>query len=446
MTTIPFYTELPEFVTGDLLSATRLNQMLSNLDAVYGLDQRMSIGQTYGWNSSRSGTNGSFWLGWVAYHGDQLKIYVQEACTVEFDITQKHQLHAVNFTSAGLKTINLPAGYTEYDCYCIRIQNQLPPRYAYMTDSTAAAIGAMPAFTNGATSSAADLNAVLNATDALAEQFNQPIPSTSVWASGPTTPAWLNDQDLYSIVFWMQHRHNRFEFYATATSSGGQGDLDSLAWHVDTTGAGNWQQLWAYDIPRPGSFPPEGQSVYNISIAGAGLTVGNWYRFRFSHSNNGSHGDGTSKLYYYGEQRTDTAGLWTPQERWDAGDVAHGSAGGPPQLDTMSDNLTWLNDNRRHTTNPVQRKSTQERDATPETRTERVFSKRVHRWLAYENDIEGTTPTLFYTTDRLNVFANVTMPVSYTTAYLDLDTTPVKRGMVFYVDNCNYAIQVPDRP
>ena len=451
MTTIPFYTELPEFQTGDLLSATRLNQTLTNLDAVYGLDQRMSIGQTYGWNSSRSGLNGSFWLGWVAYHGNQLKIYVQEPCTVEFDITLKHQLHVVNFTSAGLKTITLPAGYTEYDCYCIRIQNQLPPRYAYMTDSAAAAIGTMPAFTNGATSSAADLNAVLNATGVLAEQFCQPIPSTSVWSSGPTIPSWLNDQDLYSIVFWMQHRHNRFEFYATASSSGGQGDLDTLAWAVwdnnTDPNSATGRLMWSYDIPRPGSFPPPGQSVYNISLASADLTVGNWYKWRFSHGNNGSNNNGKSQLYYYGEQRTDTANLWTPQERWDAGDVVHGSAGGPPQLDTMSDNLAWLNDNRRHTTNPVQRKSTQERDqATPETRTERVFSKRIHRWLAYENSTEGVTPTLFYTTDRLNVFANVTMPVSYTTVYLDLDTTPVKQGMVFYVDNCNYAIQVPDHP
>jgi len=34
--------------------------------------------------------------------------------------------------------------------------------------------------------------------------------------------------------------------------------------------------------------------------------------------------------------------------------------------------------------------------------------------------------------------------VSYTTVYLDLDTSPVKAGMVFYVSNCHYAIQVPD--
>ena len=51
MTTIPYYTPLPEFQTGALLSATRVNQMLSNMDAVYGLDQRMVIGEPYGCSS-----------------------------------------------------------------------------------------------------------------------------------------------------------------------------------------------------------------------------------------------------------------------------------------------------------------------------------------------------------------------------------------------------------
>ena len=46
MTTIPYYTPLPEFHDNDILSATRLNQMLTNLEAVYGFDQKMSIGTT----------------------------------------------------------------------------------------------------------------------------------------------------------------------------------------------------------------------------------------------------------------------------------------------------------------------------------------------------------------------------------------------------------------
>ena len=72
MTTIPYYTPMPEFHDNDILSATRLNQMLTNMDAVYGLDQRMSIGTTYGWNSTVDGENNTYWRGWVAFHGNQL--------------------------------------------------------------------------------------------------------------------------------------------------------------------------------------------------------------------------------------------------------------------------------------------------------------------------------------------------------------------------------------
>lgn len=439
MTTIPFYTELPQFRTGDLLSATRLNQMLSNLDAVYGLDQRMSIGTTYGHSYVGAEVG---WLGWVAYNGNQLKIYLQEAGTVEFDITLKHELRTETFASGGLKTIDL-SGYARYQCYCIRVAGTLPPLYAYMVDSSAASIGTMPTFSNGATSTAADFNTVLSATGALAEQFNQPIVATSVWStdwSALNPPSWLNDQQTHSIEFYMQHRHARLEFYCTAVSSSGQGPLDTIAWDV-IGNTGGWHLFWAQEIPRPGSFAPT--QAINIPLPTDRLTVGNWYRYRFSHNKNGSHEDGSCKLYFYGEQRESTAGLWQPLDRWTAGDQVHGSAGGPPQLDTMSDNLDHL-DGRRHTTNPVMRKSTQ--DNWGDVRVERVFSKRIHRWLAYENATENATPVLYYTTDKLNVLASVTLPVSYSTVFLDFETTPVKQGMIFYVDNCNYAIQVPEHP
>jgi hypothetical protein len=453
MTTIPYYTPLPEFHDDDILSATRLNQMLTNMDAVYGLDQKMSIGTTYGWNSTVDGENNTWWRGWVAFHGNQLKIYVQEPCVVKFDVTEKYQLHTTTFQpsgfTAGLKTINLPAGYTEWDCYCIEIQNQLPPLYAYMTDSSAASIGSMPTFPEDDTSSDAHLNAIIRATGTLAEQFNQPIAAGSRWSSNVANdPSWLNDQYDHSIEFYIQHRHTRFQFYVTAEASSGNGTLDTIAWHVYT--GGGWHLLWSEDVPRLGfgTLPAFLEGPVDIALPTWIFTVGNWYRMRFSHSLNGdtqAHRDGVCRLYYYGEQRSNTASLWTAQTRWDAGDVVHGDADGPPQLDTMSANLEWL-DTRRNTTNPVMRQSRQLRDESPETRTETVFTRRIHRWLAYENATEEDTPTLYYTTDRLNVFASVTMPVSYTTVYLDLDTTPVKAGMVFYVSNCHYAIQVPDHP
>jgi hypothetical protein len=454
MTTIPFYTPLPEFQDDDVLSATRLNQMLTNIDAVYGLDQRMSVPFTYGWTNAIAGTQE--WKGWVAYHGNQLVICLQEAGTVEFDqpapYTKTFHL-SQSFGSGGVKTINLEGhGYVDYQVYQVRVDGSLPPLYAYMTDRYASLldIGAMPSFVHDTTSSPAHFNAIVNpsdepgggATAKLAKQFCQPVVGSQKWSNAVA----LNNSNGHSIVFYMQHRHARLEFYVTATSSDGnsQAQLDSLAfsvWDNDVSpGSTEGRLIWAQSVPRPGKFPPDPNTVFNVPLDTSHLTVGNWYKFRFTH-NQGSGGqeNGRCDLYYYGQQRTATAGLWMPQSRWELGDVVDGNSGQHPQLVDMSDNLTWLN-GRRHSTNPVMPQSTQTDTAAPA----RFFSKRIHRWLAYENYNEELTPALFYTTDRLNVFANVTMPVSYTTVYLDLDTTPIKTGMVFYADNCHYAIQVPD--
>ena len=170
-------------------------------------------------------------------------------------------------------------------------------------------------------------------------------------------------------------------------ASSGNGTLDTIAWHVYT--GGGWHLLCSEDVPRLGfgTLPAFMEGPVDIALPTWIFTVGNWYRMRFSHSLNGdtqAHRDGVCRLYYYGEQRSNTASLWTAQTRWDAGDVVHGDTDGPPQLDTMSANLEWL-DTRRNTTNPVMRQSRQLRDESPETRTETVFTRRIHRWLAYEN-------------------------------------------------------------
>lgn len=447
MTTIPHYTELPDFANDDLMSATKLNQMLTNIDAVYGLQRRAVIGTTYGRTSAETGAGLREWRGWVAYHGNQLKIYVTEACEVDWDVTAKHQLRTFTFGAAGLQTISLPAsyGYTEFECYCIRVRNVTPPLYAYMIKSDAQAIPTLPVFANGTIYPANDFNIVLTATERLAEQFNQPVVAGSSWSSGESVPSWLNDQDTHAIIFYAQYLHPRFEFYATASSPGGGDDEDSLAWSVwdDSNG---WAQFWAASIPRSGSFPPEGTTTYNVPFTGTALTLGNWYKFRFAHDAHG--GIGKSTLYWYGQTPSSAVSSWTPQARWSMGGVVNGNTGGPPRLTTMNANLTYL-DGLRHTVNPVMRQSTQRRDAGENElpyRCEKVFTRRVHRWLAYENADTDTTPTLLYPTERPNVFASVTMDTSYTTAYYDLDQSPILPGMTFYVTNCNYAIQVSDHP
>lgn len=440
MTTIPFYTPMVDFIDDDIGSATRFNQMLGNIDAVYGLTRRMSIGQTYGHTDAGAGMNE--WRGWVAHHGNQLTIYLQEPGTVEFDATSKHQKRTFTYGTMGLKVISLPAsyGYTEFECYCIRVDSALPPLYAYMSKNDMALIPTLPTFVNGTVPHATDFNAVRLATERLAEQFNQPITGGSRWSSGLTTPSWLNDQNPYSIEFWAEYRHPRFEYYATATPSGGSSGAptDTLAWEV-IGNTGGWDDFDVVTIPRPS--PLVMTTPRNVALPAWNLTIGNWYNFKFTH--NANEGNGKSNLYFYGQVPASSAGLWTPQDRWDMGDVANGSTGGPPKLKTMSDNLTYLN-GLRYTTNPVMRQSRQL--SSFGERTEVTFSRRIHRWLAYENDLEGTTPTLLYTTSKPNVFESVTMPVSYTTVYFDLDQSPIKPGMTFYAVNCQYAIQVSDHP
>ncbi|MFZ1683176.1 MAG: hypothetical protein WAU88_03505, partial [Candidatus Zixiibacteriota bacterium] len=186
MSTIPYYVPLPEFQDRALLSATRVNQMLSNLDAVYGCDQRIVIGQLFGCTSD---VNRS-WKGWVAFHGNELKIALPTptnaaGTTVVFDDSSKVHRFSTHYdhgTAGGLKTIPIPqdVGYENYAVYRVYVDND-PPTYAYMTDSTASSIGLMPSFGNGSGSSAADFNAIINATAQLGEQFNQPIISGTRW-------------------------------------------------------------------------------------------------------------------------------------------------------------------------------------------------------------------------------------------------------------------------
>lgn len=450
MSTIPYYTTLPEFQHLALLSATRLNQMLDNLDAVYGLDQRMSIGQAYGCTAD----NNRSWRGWVAFNGNRLNLALptpsrDEGTLIVFD--NQSRTHRIEETiphgaPGALKQINLPedVGYEQFQIYQVYILGD-PPTYAYMDDREATTIGAMPAFTNGTASSAADFNAVINATNKLGEQFNQPIIGGARW----NTLNWINDNDPYTITTYAQYRHTQFQFYLTAQSSAGPANRpnDHLKWEVrDNTGVP--REFWAMDLEHNSSNSPTAPITVRLPDY-ASLTVGNWYAFRFEHSmHESSDSKGMTRLYWYGQQRSDTAALWTPLNRWSLGDVVDGSGTSNPRLDIMSHNLTYLN-GRRNTINPVMRQSTQNREIDNSGHYNvPTFARRAYRWLAYENastDDEAEA-ALFYSVGQPNVFASVNLTKTYTTAYLDLDTTPIRPGMIFYAFNCNYAIQVPDHP
>lgn len=430
--------------------------MLSNLDAVYGLDQRMTIGEIYGCTSNINGD----WRGWVAYKGDELHItipgvWADEGTTVSFDETNKVHRFTVHYphgTPGGLKIIPIPqdVGYQEYAVYQIYVDNRPCPTYAFMSNSAAEPIELLPSFSNGSLSGAGDFNLVINDTKKLAEQFNQPIISGTRWM----TKNWFNDTPEGIFYTYAQYRHTSFEFYLTAQASGGSSSRqkDYLEWaiYVDNT----WVPFWSLYLELNGSnSPTEPIRIRLIDLFS--LTLNRWYPFRFTHRlGENSRGDGIARVFWYGQQRNSTAALWTQQNRWELGDVVDGNGTGNPRLDIMNDNLTYLN-SRRNSVNQVMRQATNNRDDDDLGHYNNpVFARRVHRWLAYENaslDDPDTTAnegeaTLFYSVGKPDIFASVNITKTFVTAYLDLDTTPIKPGMMFYAYNCKYAIQVPDHP
>lgn len=451
-----FYQDIPKWVDGQLVSATRLNQMLANMDAAYGSDQRQESMHPLGWNINASGLG--TWYGWCVFNGGRLVVEFDQDLvpyTVTFDETAKVRAHTVTVTGSGPHIIPLPNVYTQWDAYRIKVgpSSNQPPRFAYLNSPTAT-IGSMPVFANGTVLSTSDLNTIINSTETLWWYHNQPVAGGVAMAFGAGENQGVGAGGGVTVAIdggfyvWSEHRHSQFQFYIT---TGRPHRQQILKWQVyDNTGA--WKTVWVYP------FSAKLNQQFRVRLAQAAepldLTVGEWYEWRFQHLDNPAGTDTIcpSNVYWYGEERYETALNWEPLGRWEHGDVLEGNAALPPRqprLADMSSNLEWLG-SRSRWCNPVQRQPITTLDDDGKiVHVGAIFQRRAHRWLAYGVFDVDTPATMRWSVDDRNVFQAYDLPSIdedkiNETAYFDLEQSPIKVGQTFYVQGAQYAIQTPD--
>ncbi len=164
------YIDLPDWQDTDLLSANRLNAMATNVDVAIGLEEQRVWPIEAGGNVLNCGIysrasdarfGGDEAIYYMAHNGDRLlfsHVLYGVGSTATLHYNNQSWSGLANSTEHRLALDPLP----RYKIVKIRavsnVLNGLFVRQLYSYQSNAAAIGAMPAFTNGGTSSAAHLN------------------------------------------------------------------------------------------------------------------------------------------------------------------------------------------------------------------------------------------------------------------------------------------------
>lgn len=460
-----FWQPMSEFATGQVLSAAHWNALIDNTDFLYGMDYRMEVPQRVGNDTLLDATNASAnsdtWTGWVAFHGTAIKMKFTSTTTFNTDdvvylyldytddYTYGYQWKLDNVTTEQTRYVP-PRLFDDWKPYKIFIHNtggtEISVDYCYMTDPSATGVSGLPGFTNNDVSTAANFNAVRTNINTLYTSAWQPTSSGQRKVTGPDD----------TIVSNVQHRHRYFKFGYRATGPLGgweEEHYETLVWYM--TISGNDYELFQKEIgiqetaTRPHIIDytePDAIDIDAIVAAqGATLNVGDWYKVWFDHqsTNAVSWPNGHAEVYWFGEY-PDTLSGWTELERWEHGDYAHGSAGAQPRLDAVPDNLTLLS-NRRRYVNPACTRTYVEDDSV-----NYLFSQRVHRYLAYRSfydtsESKWLTPQVSWHISGTTFSEAVSMPATTETpAYLDLETTPIAPGMMFYVKDAEFAIQIPE--
>ena len=453
MSDSPFYVPVTEFQTGDVLSSTKLNQMLSNMDYVYGLDQTLVLSSMKAplSNDAVARFERTQWDGYVAHTGNTL-VYEFASPRAGRHIVYHPGATQFRFSAAlsGQRTQLLPAYFgnagNRFRVFRVTVENDDPnaqgaaqPLYMYTTDTSAASIGSMPAFANGTVPTAANFNVLVTATDRLKTQLEQPVGYSRARFEDND---YLTPTDAYpyygSISYYAPYRHTWFQFFLTAGAGTPPEHPERLAWKVGPLDETSDSEFWSWSLYT--GHPA--QDVYSVPIGSLGLVVGTWYKWTYYHEGASDYSGprGFSRLYWAGQQRTNTAGDWGALTRWELGDVVNGDSGGPPNLAEMTANLGWL-DTRRSDKNLVSRANMSNDYAAY---NETFFSRRVHRWLAYESSTSN--PTLRYGLTTQPRLQSVSFPATSGTAYLDLDSTPIRPGMMMYGSGVKFMIQVPSIP
>ena len=457
----------PTWRTSDLVSASKLNDMMDAIDAATGLYERRIYPFDAGadvldcdvYGRPAAGYNqGSQVEYWLAHNGNRLVISLGGTDPAylywRWDGVTLNNAIAV-LPANTVTTVNLSAsqlsGLYQYQPVRVMLRSTYHPnnsifvKYLYQTSSNApTGLGSLPAFTNGAASAAADLNAIRSATVTALATVQQPIACQ-----------YSNRDRVGTRNFWngyIRHTHTRLIVDLTVTVENFDAG-DYLYINYGPYNVFNWS-------PAAGRFSFDGIADGGINLP-AGLTVGDWYNIQVGFNRSNEHEQHVT-VWSMAEVQGNTLGNFNSMTRWTHGDTLNGSAGGPPRLAQMSDALgdistamnaagatpgLWVNQPCRTAgsikldINPL--------DCAGDQIIDGMSAYRVHRWLAYNTfrkaDGDYATATLQWFTSGRNLQSYSLPLIDAETGYgfFDMESTPVKPGMWFRLVNAGFGIQTP---
>lgn len=460
----------PSFQTGGILSASKLNHLLTDIDTLYG----WHYGPWYGcdqqqFDSTGTGTEVEGWAGWVLLTGDTLKVQLASftgsvTAKVYFDDVQLGPVGG--YTSAGVKTIALPIaanGWQPWTAYRVKVityrpsgTGELDVTNVYLVNSTTPSAGTLPAFTDATQSDAADFNAISDGIRNVEPAFVQPVCGCrggEEYITQGANTGWTTVQS------WkMQHRLNgiRISLFIQGAAGNAQGGPlgDVSARILFNSVAVNGAQ---WDVAHHRS-----QRVTDeIFTVPGSPTVGTFYDVALQIKQSVSWlTEWSVRPVHIYEDQIGLAYGYNETTRWAHGMYAIGD-GDPadlPMLYDMSANLGGLSSAAaaNGAVNVVQREPI-DTFSFPYwlSADRRVYHVRRWRWLAYQKQPWYTEQG----TNGLPVSLDATINWTYDGVtwdsyrlpeldgdeggFYDLDMSPIEVGMTFYATGVRYAIQSP---
>jgi hypothetical protein len=456
MTTL---TTIADFRNGDLLSASKLNELARNIDVVASLDDQRYWPIDSGGNMSHcfeSYTRPDVVTrpGWIntyyfAHNGNQAYFFhgvdgIGGVATLTYNDWSWQVNAFADFTT---ELPSLPrwtiASSVVYGGTNSAPQENVNVRILHATQSNAAAMPTLPTFSSGA-SSAAHLNTVKTAIVNAHAYLNQPVPC--MYYPGEEGVGWLA-KNRNGYIGHFKRRKNTNKLFIRASFW-----LDGLAIGQLATIKINNITIWEFDPPNTNSYNAEVNGFFDIPDV---ITEGNWYKVTIIWQRGEDGANRMERMYIYDlyEQAPSQGTTAETITRWQHGDTINGASGTEPLLVEMNTalnslgTLRWINTPCRAATSFVQ----QGVGGPCTSQTEYIdgyISYRIHRWLAYQNYAKllggyANASLLWWTGSN---WQSVSMPSITSPGYFDLESTPVKVGMRFRVEGVKYAIQVPEYP
>jgi len=456
---------LPEFRDGDLLSASKLNTMLDNIDVAVGLDEQRVYPVDSGadvllapcslWGRPQIASNSGKQIDlWLCHNGDRLVILhggiegggTTASATVTYDFGGDHEQSQVVPPNAAYNFDINTTGFYQYQPVRVRIVdnspagNQLFLRYLVQRRIQRPTMPPLPGFSNGDVSSAGDLNTILDGTTIAMRNLNQPVPAL----------LRLNTETNYGLHYrgWIQHRHKRFVSDMT---------ISLPPWEFPSPPERAWWkynnvEIWSREFPLPAGQPSRHRFDGRIDVElSDSLTIGAWYPIEFRYQRSADRSQ-RAMIWSVFEQPAQRLGTVDQLERWQHGDVAEGDSG-TPQLYSMTAALATIDSTMRWGNFPCRQPGSYYlaggdcEDGTQEN-VDDYWTFRLHRWLAYRqhkmrDGSYANAQVHWWTGDKRNNQSYTLPAVEDTPSFFDLDSTPIVPGMYMRISGVDFAIQTP---